>query len=454
MAAAPKGRRGARGADASARLDPENRSHARVSPAAEPKRGYLMRLRFLLCLVLVAAAALAPANARGDLPAWPAVFEPFVIPSFYLEIEPPDWDTIRRDTTNEIEVPALFNADSEAQILVSVRRKSSRALPSESTPIKVGLKVDINEFVGGQLWHGLNKLSLENGGDISPLAEGLAWNLHELASVDGFYGANYHAGLASWVRVFVNGELIGVYSSVEERDKQFLRNHSDTTGNRYFVSGQPIWLYEIDDIGGGTFVLEEGDPHSPTWVALCYSPFQGTRTATCATPRPSAALVADLNAKIEMQAMLTEGAVDAFTGNNDALLSHGKNYSFVDFSDGRKRRYYPWDLDAVFARVEGSIYGKDSGRNKITQSPFQSVLLNDPTFRAQYDAIMCGLTAAGTGPISEVAIDSFLDQLEPALSPSLDLDPYITESASDTFDGLRAFVAQRIVNVRTQAGCG
>jgi hypothetical protein len=57
-----------------------------------------------------------------------------------LAIDPADWDTIRFDTTNEIEVPAQFWADGESPILVSVRRKSSRALPSESNPLKIGLK--------------------------------------------------------------------------------------------------------------------------------------------------------------------------------------------------------------------------------------------------------------------------------------------------------------------------
>lgn len=37
--------------------------------------------------------------------------------------------------------------------------KSSRALPSEANPIKIGLKIDINEFVASQQWHGLVKLS-------------------------------------------------------------------------------------------------------------------------------------------------------------------------------------------------------------------------------------------------------------------------------------------------------
>lgn len=57
-----------------------------------------------------------------------------------------------------------------------------------------------------------------------------------------------------------------------------------------------------------------------------------------------------------MNAMLTQAAVDAFTDNDDALFSHGKNFSFANFTHGElKRRYYPWDLDAVFRQSDASI---------------------------------------------------------------------------------------------------
>lgn len=180
-------------------------------------------------------------------------------------MDPVDWDIVRFDLSNEIEVPALFSADGEAPILVSVRRKSSRALPSESDPIKVGLKIDINEYVDGQLWHGLAKLSLENGGDVPVPYEGMAWQLHQLASQSGFYGPEENAALANWVKVSVSGIALGVYTSVEQRDTQFLRNR----GVR--VKGQ-TWFYEVDDING--WALEDGDPHSPTFTELCYAPYR------------------------------------------------------------------------------------------------------------------------------------------------------------------------------------
>ena len=104
-------------------------------------------------LVMVFVVTAVGANAQ----AWPDVFNPFQILTLNLQLSGQDWDTIRFDTTNEIEVPASFWADGETPILVSVRRKSSRALPSEANPLKIGLKIDINELVDGQKWRGLTK---------------------------------------------------------------------------------------------------------------------------------------------------------------------------------------------------------------------------------------------------------------------------------------------------------
>ena len=395
---------------------------------------------------LVALAITIPTIQAQEEYGWPEVFNPFVLRTLNLTIDSTDWNTIRKDTTNEIEVPAQFWADNEAPILVSVRRKSSRALPSEGNPIKVGLKIDINEF-DKQEWHGLVKLSLENGGDLPALEEGFAWNLHELASVDGFYGNGYHAGLANWVRVNVNGQYIGVYTSVEQRDKRLLEN-------RGLWQKDFTWLYEVDDIGSA--VLEEGDPHSPTFTALCYSPFAGGRKAGgCSVPNDTT-LGSQLDSLIEMNAMLTQGAVDAFTDNDDALFSHGKNFSFADFDhDGLKRRYYPWDLDAVFRQTDASIYGEVGRRGRVTQSPYQSVILNHANFRARYNAIMLGLTEPASsltpGPLSETALHQFLDDALAAVEQAVAEDPYSSESAAATVARLKNWVSARIADVRVQA---
>jgi spore coat protein CotH len=388
---------------------------------------------------LAALAASAVLTAPAQAQTWPDVFDPYQLATLDLELNPQDWDTIRFDTTNEIEVPAAFGASGEEPILVSVRRKSSRALPSEADPRKIGLKIDINEFVDGQEWHGLVKLSLENGADVDPIAEGLAWNMHELAGVDGFYGADYHPALASWAKVYVNGEYLGVYVNVEQRDRRMLENR------RLFFRGQ-TWLYEIDDRNG--YALEVGDPDSPTYTQLCYPPFR--TTLACKTPSDSV-LATQLPELIDMQAMLTQGGVDSITGNQDALFSHGKNYFFADFSNGLKRRYYPWDLDAVFRGSDVNIYGWQKGK-RLEQTPFQSVILNHPLFRSQYNAILLGLTDPASGPLSETAVHGFLDAVEPVVSDALAADPYAgIADVDELFAGLQTRASALINSVRAQA---
>ena len=396
----------------------------------------VLRVTALVTVFLISASA-------SHAQAWPDVFNPFQILTLNLQLAAQDWDTIRRDTTNEIEVPAWFWADGESPILVLVRRKSSRALPSEGNPIKVGLKIDINDLVDGQKWRDLTKVSLENGADSGVVQEGLAWNLHRLASSS--YG--YEAAYASWVQLRVNGQLIGVYVNAEQRDKQMLRNRGLWTADE-------TWIFDQDDIGVPE--IEEGDGFSPTYDALCYVPFrvEGRKhSGVCPTPS-DVELANQLPLLINMAGMLTQGAVDAYTDNPDALLSHGKNFQFVDFIDPNntgkdtRRLYFPWDLDAVFRSTSGNIYASGSGR-KVSASKYQEVILRHPTFRAQYNQIMLDLL---NGPLSVANVQTFLTQAELVISEALATDPYPTteNSPADEFNGLRAWVAARDANVRSQ----
>ena len=400
-----------------------------------------MRARSAWLLLAAALTATPLAHAQ----AWPEPFNPTQVLRFDLTMAAGDWDTIRRDTTNTIEVQAMFQATGDAApILVSVRRKSSRALPSEGNPIKVGMKVDINEYVDGQLWRSLNKLSLENGSDVDPVSEGFAWNLHELAWNGGHYGDMVHPGLAAWVRVYVNGAYLGVYVNAEERDKQFLRNRG------LWFAGQ-TWLYEIDDISG--FELEEGDPHSPTYQLLCFAPFNNAKKpGQCATAKDDASLATLLPTHIDMENMLTQGAVDAFTSNGDALFTHGKNFRHVDFATalGRKRLYLPWDLDGAITNTSAHIYGREA-RRRFSQTAYESVILNHPDFRAGYNAIILAMTDPGTGALSEASLYAFLDAVEPALVAPLAEDPYQPIDAASHFDGLRGWVTDRVARVRALA---
>jgi hypothetical protein len=381
-------------------------------------------LRFLAGIFLIAA----PAWGQG----WPQVFDPTQVLHLGLQMTPEDWQTVQDDETFSIEVPAQFSEIGQPPMLVSVRRKSAAAL-QQGTPFKkVALKVDINEYVSGQSWRGLNKLSLETGDGCDVVSEGIAWHLNRLASGPEGYGYQHPAAMAAWVTLAINGTQTGVYLSVEQRDKRMLENRG------LYIQGL-TWLYEVED--PGQVQIEVGSGDSPTLAQLCYLPFEPGAGGACPVPSP-AAMAAQLQELVEMRSMLTLAALDAFMGNPDGIFSHAKNFFFADFGPvlARKRMYFPWDLDAVLGGNAANIY---------TNQSVYGVILTIPQFRAQYSQIMNSLLC---GPLAAPNLTAFLNAVEPVLTPHLAADPnrIFGGSVAEHFDGRRAWLTQRISAVRAQ----
>jgi hypothetical protein len=375
------------------------------------------RVGLLVGLVML-ISGLPARTAEG----WPDVFDPFRVLTLHLEMASGDWSAVQADADFNDPRPAQFWADGELPIAVTVKRKSDPPLGP-----KVSLKIDINDTVPGQSWRNLKKLSLENGAEGGIVKEGVAWQMHRLAGDRGFYG--YSAAKAAWVRLYVNGELIGVYTHAEERDKQMIQNRGMWKENA-------TWLYKNDP----NPVLEatSAPGNSPTFNELCYTPFN----TGCAQPN----LESNLVALIDMQGMLTLGAIEAFAGNRDGLFTHdGKNHFFADFAPNRelKRRYFPWDLDTGLSSTTSSILG--------WAGDYQSQILGHYWFRSWFLHTMTDLI---NDPLSAASLTTFLNQLEPVLTPVLqeDVNNGLEGDVAGHFASLRQWVTNRISNVRGQVG--
>lgn len=383
----------------------------------------IARQGWLLSLVLVAFISRVDAAEE-----WPAVFNPLRVLNLHLQMDPADWSAVQNDNSYTIERPAQFRADGETNIAVTVKRKSDTAIGS-----KVSLKIDLNQLVPGQEWRGLKKLSLENGnGGSTVVRECFAWQIHRLASEAGFY--RYPAAYAAWVTLEVNGSFIGVYTSAEERDKQMLQN-------RGMWKEGATWLYKYDPNPALEAGVDSGP--SPTLQHLCYQPFASSCTQTN--------LEADLSAWVDMQAMLTFAAIEAFVGNLDGLFTHtGKNCFAADYAPPLqlRRLYFPWDLDTGLTSVNFNIYsGGPGGGNSI----YQQRILGHYWFREWYRHNFADLL---DGPLAAASLTTLLNQIEPVLAPVLDADPNsgLGGSASGEFASLRQWFTNRIANVRGQIG--
>ena len=223
---------------------------------------------------------------------WPEIFNPELLLTYNLEIDPGHWQEILHDMSPyddslpRIERPAYFWATGEEnqKIYVQVRRKPGDPIFSRNNDgtFKISLKIDINEYFkqghpdAVEIWHGMKKFSLENGDDADVLKEGIAANMHTRAS--GSEGYGYDSWRANWVKLFVNGHYYGVYVNAEHLDKTFLIH-------RNLYTKDEIWLYQYR--GPSTFSLEVGDednPRSPAVNELNFDPLPMERAARLYTP--------------------------------------------------------------------------------------------------------------------------------------------------------------------------
>src|SRR5687767_1293618 len=146
-----------------------------------------MRRMALLRAVAAAVAVLLLARSlSAQTPSYDALYDPVQVLNLNVQMDPSDWATIRDDSSYTLVKPAYLWADNENKILVSVRRK-----PNEANGDKVALKIDVNESFDNLRWHGVKKLSLENGFDKDVVSEGFTWYMHRQAGAADDREAGY-----------------------------------------------------------------------------------------------------------------------------------------------------------------------------------------------------------------------------------------------------------------------
>jgi len=450
-------------------------------------------MKNLLTIVMVAVVAITinavlcnsaqAVEITWPEPTWPEIFEPNQLLTLYLEMDPADWQYILHSHPGEggpkpdciydpCEVLAWFwmQGEQDLKIRVAVRRKKGFAFPDETNPEKVALKIDINQYYpedpnAATEWHGQKKLSLEvNIDSIDVISEGVACNIHRMASATEGYG--WPVWYANWCKLYVNGAYKGVYAFVEQYDKQYMQHRG------LYVGHGCSWLYKDSDCyyDGYGFEFKIGDdtiPRSQAVEALCYAPFVqnalGDPTlmpsgGVCSVP-DDANVIADLNQWIDMQRILSTAAIDAFLANADPLFWKGSNTYFFDPNinvagqAGRKRMYLPWDVDGCFKSDTTAYY--TTLYYVGSSETYDDLILTKPVFRSQYNQIMRDLL---DGPLTFADINDFLDRVEPVISSAVAADPWAMahlatrgySSPAACFDGLRDWFKQRIPNVRQQ----
>jgi len=270
-----------------------------------------------------------------------------------LEMEPAVFQELEEYGNREEYVPAsarLERAGHEPVVIgqLGVRHKGAYSLhhcwdlfggvrSHDAECAKLSLKLEFDEYEPDARFDGLKRLNLHaSSGDAS--------KLHELCAYQTFRDAGVDGPRAKPARVYVNGQLLGLFIAVENVDGRYTKAHFPDApdGNLY----KEVWPNA--DAADDNFVraLETNEERADV---------SGMRAfANAIRNAPPESFEAALAPYVAFEPLLRYIAVDRALRNWDGIMAFYSRLSSHNFywyqDDSPRPRFHliPWDLDNTF----------------------------------------------------------------------------------------------------------
>ena len=211
----------------------------------------------------------------------------------------------------------------------------------------------------------------------------------------------------AWTEVFVNGAYAGVWECCPRLQDVL----SEPFSALYKVrSSKGLWsdpdnASEGVDRVGAAEEEDDDDPYEPIREITRF--VSGTDPVAFAAGEAAAF---DLDELLDFYLLLN------FTGNEDGRVTN--QYLGLRAEDGRWL-LLPWDYDKTFLPGRVAAFAA-SGRTSVLSNPLFARLFHDaPELRARLSARWRALRS---GPLSDAALDAWIDERAALLAPSMDED--------------------------------
>jgi spore coat protein CotH len=354
---------------------------------------------------------------------------------------------------NDVYTLCGMTIDGVAYDSVGVKMKGNSSFNNPSQ--KKSLKIDMNEYVSGQTHDGLKKFNLNNGFKDPTM-------MREKLCLDFLIAHDIPAPRCTYANVYMNGQLWGFYTLVEEVNKDFLsRWAADNDGNLYKGDPNGDLRWSGDQASNYMTKYEkETNETENDWSDLI-------------------ALISDINNTTDNDFGTTMNAVwdlpsvfGSWVGYNlfsnlDSYLGSGHNYYIYHDSTDLRWHWINWDVNEAFGtftmgmsatQMKGlSIFHISS---PTTNRPLYDRMLADAWMRQSYIDRYCQMVDA----FSNEVLDAKIDSLRAVLDPHIQADPnkmytyeqFIQNIDSDiisggpaggTVIGLKPFISERRASV-------
>ena len=382
-----------------------------------------------------------------------------------LTFEDPDhWTTLSLNhfAGDETYLPAAVeivdNSGTYFLDSVGVRLKGNSSFDFYPTS-KKPMKLDFNHFIGGQDYHGLKKLNLNN-----------CWSdptfMREKTFFDMSREQGVHAPRMNYANVYLNDIFWGFYALVEQVDKTYLERwfgendgYLYKAGDNYTPDGGGIGLEaDLNHYGNsaanytGRYELKTHEDLND-WSQLI-------DLLDLIDNASNTVLLADLPQRMALDQVLRSLALDNLFGNMDAYYGSARNYYLYQDSTTFKWHWIKWDANMSYGRYVPSNIDDPALLPAAFTTPGRRLLqrvLQNPTLRTAYLNEYCTVFEAFTNTELDPRIDALADLLREHVDADnnkefddaifdLNIEQTVTAQSGqnwNTIPGLKSFIAQR-----------
>lgn len=338
---------------------------------------------FALC---TAWTAPVPADQIKPADANTAFFNSTKVIDLSIELGPKELDSLRREPRKYVK--ATLKEGDKVYRDVGIHVKGA-AGSTRSIDDKAGLTLNMDKFVEGQRFHGMDKLHLANSvQDPSYVSELLCGELFRAAGVP--------AARVGHAVVTINGKRRGLYYVKEGYDRIFLERHFKNSHGNFYDGG---FLREIDQplqlLSTKNDVNDQAD----------------LKALTAAAREPNRELrFQKLEKVLDLDRFISYLALEVITWDWDGYPMNRNNYRIYHDPERDKLVFIPSGMDQMFADPNGPLFPNFNGF-------LVRALLETPAGREKFRARVAEIMKTVFDAEGLVArLEELKDKVQPALT--------------------------------------
>ncbi len=424
-------------------------------------------LPLALSLATTVTAQIAPSDSLFNTDQVAIVYLTFADDDFWDQLTTNYDDDLGETLSGDITITDQTGTYTLQNIEVDLKGNSSYSHPGN----KKSFKVDFNDNITGQKYHGMTKLHFNNcWGDPTFMREKIFFDHCQEVGV--------LAPRVQYANVYMNGALWGFYNMVEAVDKDFLDRHVDDNNGNLFKAGDN---FGMGGPGGGG---AEADLKWYGTDAASYSTRYELKTngtendwsdlielLDLLNNGTNEELATQLPATFEWDPLLRSLALDNIFGNLDAYIQSARNYYLYHDSTTLLWNWIHWDANMAFGSYPAM------GQNALTLSPMyvannrplMTKLMTIPTLQSAYLNAYCAVLENFTNDHLDPRIDAVAAMIQPHVvadphkqytiaqfNTNISSDVTVTgggPGGSQTLRGLKSFIGQRSANLSGLLDC-